>query len=116
MVAPGWLRRFLIKYDYNVLDWGKDKKRHYLDAPDETGVYALYYRGSLRYIGRAKKLRRRLSQWDSEDYYGTDKRIPFSMFAWFTLPKDEYKDAEAMLILWYDPPYNIQYPSLSFLD
>jgi len=116
MVSPGWLKRLLEKNDFTVFEWDKDQKQNYLNVPNEVGVYALYWGESLRYIGRAANLRRRLSQWDSEDYYGTDKRIPFGSFAWFTLPEDEYKDAEALLILYYDPPYNVQYPSLSFSD
>ncbi len=112
MTSPGWLKRTLEQYGFTVFDWGKDRKVNYSNAPSEVGVYALYWGTTLQYIGRTVGLRKRLSQWDSEDYYGTDIRIPFGSFAWFSISEDEYKAAEAILILKYDPPYNWIYPSI----
>ncbi len=113
MTSAGWLHRFLTKNGFKVLEWGTNNKSNYLDTPNESGVYALYWGSTLQYIGRSKSLRRRLSQWDSEDLYRTDIRIPFGSFAWFTLPKNQVQEAEALLILNYDPPYNVVYPNLS---
>lgn len=113
MTSAGWINRFLTKNEFNVNGWGTKEKSNYLDAPNELGVYALYWGSTLQYIGRSNNLRRRLSQWDSEDLYRTDIRIPFGSFAWFTLPKKQVQDAEALLILYYDPPYNLVYPNLS---
>ncbi len=43
MVSPGWLKRFLENNDFTVFEWDKDQKQNYLNAPNEVGVYALYW-------------------------------------------------------------------------
>ncbi len=113
MTSAGWINRFLTKNEFTVVEWGTLEKSSYLDAPNEPGVYALYWGKTMQYIGRSTNLRRRLSQWDSEDLYRTNIRIPFGSFAWFTLPVNQVQDVEALMILFYDPPYNLVYPNLA---
>lgn len=111
LASAGWLRRFLIEMKIKVLDWGKGQKVDYLDAPKKPGVYALYWGRKLQYIGKSEKsLRKRISDWHGEDYYGTNERIPFSSFAWFVLRKNQVNIAETFLVAFYNPPYNLTFP------
>jgi excinuclease UvrABC nuclease subunit len=112
MAQPRRLKSFLEKNEIDVLSWGKGRKSEYLDVPEILGVYALYWGTTLQYIGKAKKLRRRLGQWDSEDWYNGYYRIPFGSFAWFAVRKSQVNKAEAILIHYYDPPYNEVYPQI----
>lgn len=57
------------------------KKRNIRDTPAKPGVYALYYYGKRRYVGKSKNLRRRLKK------HFNDADTPFTEFTWYqTVP------------------------------
>jgi len=52
------------------------------DVPRKPGVYALYYYGKRRYIGKSKNLQRRIRQ------HFNDPNNPFTEISWYqTVPK-----------------------------
>lgn len=51
------------------------------DVPSKPGVYALYYYGRRRYVGKSKNLKRRLRR------HFSDPNTPFTEFTWYqTVP------------------------------
>lgn len=104
MVSVGWLRRCLLENGYKVIDWGTITKAEHTNAPEVSGVYALYWGETLQYIGKAKSFYSRMISWSNEG------DIPFGSFAWFELPTEEVAGAEAVLIREYKPPYNSNNP------
>lgn len=53
------------------------KKRNIKDVPSKPGVYALYYYGKRRYVGKSKNLRSRIKR-----HLG-DPETPFTEFTWY---------------------------------
>ncbi|MHA1228971.1 MAG: GIY-YIG nuclease family protein [Candidatus Hodarchaeales archaeon] len=100
----------LTKNGFSILDsgnyWTKDELD---DVLKEPGLYALFWGDCLQYIGQSINLQNRLKEWERKNYYKKDY-IPFGTYSWFVLPEKQLSKAEAMLINYYEPPYNQQYP------
>jgi len=105
-------KRKLENEGFTIIEWGNYFTKDELgDIPYEPGVYILYWGETMQYVGKSNNLQIRLSEWERRDYY-KEYYIPFGSIAWFVLPENQISDAEAILIDYYDPPYNQQYPSL----
>ena len=101
MASPDALRDFLLKKGYRIIDWGIIDKDEHTNAPEASGVYALYWGRTLQYIGMAgTSFYQRMLNHSNEDAY------PFGSFAWFQLPAGQEDEAETTLIRKYKPPYN----------
>lgn len=71
--------------------------------PDEKGLYHLFYKGRLVYIGMSKRLRGRLL------YHLNDIDMVFDAILWFKTPNlsvEEILDRETKLIKTFKPPLN----------
>lgn len=61
------------------------------DVPEAPGVYALYYYGKRRYVGKSKNLQRRL-----KGHYRDD--VAFTEFTWYETSSIDMHDLESDLI------------------
>lgn len=62
-----------------------------------------------QYIEKRNNLRKRLKQWEKNQYHG-EQYTPFGSFAWIAVLESEISELEAILSHQYEPKYNIQYP------
>ena len=72
------------------LRWAADEE-NLNDVPAAPGVYALYYYGKRRYVGKTKNLRRRLKQHYREN-------VAFTEFNWYETSSRDMNDLESDLI------------------
>ncbi|MHA1424270.1 MAG: hypothetical protein ACTSSD_19520 [Candidatus Thorarchaeota archaeon] len=100
MTSIDSLRQSLLEKGYNIISEGTLDKDDHTDAPEVTGVYALYWGTTLQYIGKATSVYARMLSWSN------DGGIPFGSFSWFELPDDQFTEAEKVLIREYQPEYN----------
>lgn len=94
---------------YTVKEYGTDwSKDSISEVPQKPGIYVLYWGETIQYIGMSEgSIPSRVNNWKHLDEYKWDN-IPFGTFDWFTLPKDQVRDAEDYLIKYYQPDYNIK--------
>ena len=72
------------------LRWATNEK-NLNEVPARPGVYALYYYGKRRYVGKSKNLRRRLKQHYREN-------VAFTEFTWYATSPSGMHDLESELI------------------
>ena len=86
-------------YDYII----KSKKVH---IPQKMGLYHLFFKGMLVYIGFSRNIKKRLNQ------HHTDKYIDFDAVLWFTDNEKslrDWLDFERDLIQYWKPSFNKNY-------
>ena len=72
------------------LRWAANEE-NFTVIPDTPGVYALYYYGKRRYVGKSKNLRRRLKQHHREN-------VAFTEFTWYETTPSDMNNLESDLI------------------
>jgi hypothetical protein len=78
------------------------KRRNINDIPPKPGVYALYYYGKRRYIGKSKNLRRRIKR------HFRESDTPFTEFTWFqTVPSARHSLESDLINRDFDELWNV---------
>ncbi|MCL4341223.1 MAG: hypothetical protein M1431_03905 [Candidatus Thermoplasmatota archaeon] len=98
-MARNKMIRTLESAGHNVKEYGTGwSKSEIYDVPDSPGIYALYWGDTLQYIGMSEgAIPDRVNQWERLDRNKIEN-IPFGSFDWFTLPKNQVREAEDYLI------------------